>query len=119
HDLGAALHALEQRTIGDAGRGENAVALGHFLETVDAIEIVDSPAPGASNLVVVAEQQAALHLAANAAQRGRRQDALGRTAGADVDVDPGFGVRGGNHAGDVAVGDELDPATERPQLGDD
>ena len=43
-------------------------------------------------LVVVAEQQPALHLAADAAQRRRRQHALGRAADAHIDVDAGVRV---------------------------
>ena len=74
---------------------------------------------GAGALVVVAEQQAALHLAADAAQRCGGEHALGRAAGANVDVDAGFGVGDGDDAGDVAVGDQLDGAAKRAQLGDD
>ena len=63
--------------------------------------------------------QAALHLAADAAQRGGRQHALGRAADAEVDVDAGFlGVGGPDDAGDVAVGDELDAGTGLAHGGD-
>ena len=65
---------------------------------VDAVEIVDAPAARAAALVVVAEQQPALNLAADAAQRRRRQHAFGRAARAHVDVDAGVGVGGGDHA---------------------
>src|SRR6185369_17810272 len=74
----AALHTLEQRAVGDAGGGEDDVALGEVLELVDAAQILDAPAGGAAALVVVAEQEAALELAADAAQRGGGEHALRR-----------------------------------------
>ena len=40
----AALDPLEQRAVGDSGRGEDAVALGQVLERVDAVEVLDPPA---------------------------------------------------------------------------
>ena len=59
-------------------------------------------------LVVVAEHQPRLELAADAAQRRRRQHAFGRAALADIDVDAGrLGIGRGDHARDVAVGDQL------------
>ena len=66
----ATLDALEQRPVGDAGRGENAVAARQVLEAVDAVQILDAPAVGPGALVVVAEQQAPLDLPADAAERG-------------------------------------------------
>ena len=114
----AALDALEQRAVGNPGRGEDAVALGHVLEEIDAVEVLDPPAPRAPALVVVAEQQAALDLPADTGQRGGREHALGRAARSHVNVDRGLGIGGGDDPGDVAVGDQHDPATDRAQLGD-
>ena len=110
---------VEQRAVGDPGGGENAVAVGHVLERVDALEVVDPPAAGAGDLVVVAEQQPALDLPADAAQRGRGEHAFGRSAGAHVDVDAGSGSVVVDDPGDVAVGDQLDSAAEAAQLGDE
>ena len=73
---------------------------------------------GAAALVVVAEQQPALELAADAAQRRGREHALGRAARAHIDVDRRVRIGDRDHAGDVAVGDQLDAAAERAQLGD-
>ena len=87
HAVLAALDPAEQRAVGDPGGGEDAVAAGHVLERVDAVEVLDPPAPRAAALVVVAEQQAALDLPADAAQRGGGEHAFGRAARADVDVD--------------------------------
>ena len=69
-------------------------------------------------LVVVAEQQPALELAADAAQRRRREHALGRAARAHIDVDRRVGIGDRDHPGDVAVGDQHDAAAEAAQLGD-
>ena len=48
------MHALQQRAVGDSGRGEDAVALGEIVERVDAVEVVDAPAPRAADLVLYA-----------------------------------------------------------------
>jgi hypothetical protein len=45
---------------------------------------------GALALFRRVEDQAALHLAADAAQRARRQHAFGRAADAEIDVDAGL-----------------------------
>src|SRR5690606_36059339 len=67
-----ALDPVEQRAAGDAGRGEDAVAPSQSLEQVDAVEILAAPLARAGARVVVAEQQPAVELPADAAQRGRR-----------------------------------------------
>src|SRR5688500_6573365 len=41
------LDALQERAVGDPGRGEDAVALGELGEVVLAVEVGDPPAPGA------------------------------------------------------------------------
>src|SRR3546814_5267593 len=69
--------------------------------------------------VVVAEEEAALELAADAAQRGGGEHAPGRAARSHIDVDIGFGVGRRDDARDVAIGDQRDAAADRTQLGDD
>ena len=71
---------------------------------------------GAGDLVLVAEQQPALELAADAAQRGRREHAFRRAARAHVDVDGRFGIGDGDDAVAV-VGRGSPSATQR--LGSD
>src|SRR5262249_22798910 len=100
---GKAAHALQHGAVGHAGGGEHDVALGELGHGVFAFEILDADAGGAAGRAVVAEQQPALHLAADAAQRGGRQYALGRAAGAEIDVDAAVRARGRDHARDVAV----------------
>ncbi len=71
------------------------------------LRIRDAHLVGALALLLGVENQPALHLAADAAQRRRRQHALGRAAGADIHVDAGIvGIGAMDHAGDVAVGDQ-------------
>src|SRR6478736_7338462 len=65
----AALDARKQRAVRDARRCENAVALRHVFEPVNPVEVLDSPTPGPAAFVVVAEQEPALDLSADAAQR--------------------------------------------------
>jgi hypothetical protein len=71
------------------------------------------------DLIVVTEQELALDLAADAAQRGRGQNAFRSAAASHVDVDPRVGVGSGDHTRDVAVGDQLDAASDLAKLGDD
>src|SRR6185369_4920319 len=76
HALLAAVDAFKQRAVSNSRGGKDAVACGHFLERIDTVEIVDAPSPGASDLVIVAKQQLALHVTSDAAERCRRKDAL-------------------------------------------
>ena len=69
-------------------------------------------------LVVAAELQHPLHVAADAAQRRRRQHALGRAADAQQHVDAGRWIGGRQRAADVAVGDEADARARLAHLGD-
>src|SRR5690606_14009132 len=73
----------------------------------------------AAALGVVPRPQPALDHAAEALERAGGDDALRRAADAEHEVDAG--VRAGRHdrAGDVAVGDELDPRAGLPDLLDD
>src|SRR5205823_7342854 len=106
------------RTVGNPGRGEHHVARGEIEQFVFAIEVGNSDAMGAGALVVVAEQQPALHLPADAAQRRRRQYAFRRPARADIHVDPGLRFGGGNDAADITVRDQSDPGPGLAYLGD-
>jgi hypothetical protein len=72
----APLDALEQRAIGDSAGGEDDVALGEVVEFVDAVEVLDAPFRRPRALVVVAEEEAALELAADAAERRRGEHAF-------------------------------------------
>src|SRR3546814_17831413 len=73
HAVAAALDAAQQRSVGDARRGEDHVAAGEILEVIDAVEILDAPFLRAQPLVVVAEEEAALELAADAARSEERR----------------------------------------------
>src|SRR5690606_40458856 len=54
----------------------------------------------------------------DAAECSRGQHAFGRAARAHVEVDRGVGIGDRDHAGDVTIGNELDAAADRAQLGD-
>ena len=88
------------------------------MQAVFAVEILDAPFGGAGAFVVVAEHQPRLHLAADAAQRRRRQHAFGRAALADINVDAGGGIGGCDHARHIAVGDQLHRRAGLADLGD-
>ena len=79
----------QHRAVGDAGRGEQAVAAHHVLHLVVLARIGDAHLGGALALLLGVEHQPALHLAADAAQRRRRQHAFRRAADAEIDVDAG------------------------------
>src|ERR1019366_2813296 len=65
-DILAELDAREQRTGGNPGRGEQAVALRHVLDAVDEAWIGDAHLAGALTSLLGIENQPALHLAADA-----------------------------------------------------
>jgi hypothetical protein len=115
---GAVADAVHELAVGDAGRDEEAVVGRHeVVGRQDAIQIV----PGVDRalaLVVIDGPQLALDDAADGLDRARRDDALGRAADADEQVDPGVGTRCGDAAGDVAVDDELDAGTRGADLVD-
>ena len=75
--------AGEQVAVGDAGRGEQDVAARHLAHVVFAVEVGDAHAARALALLVGIDDQAALHLAADAAERRRGEHALGRAADAE------------------------------------
>eukprot|EP01136_Pigoraptor_vietnamica_P043675 Opistho-1_new@19395 len=104
--------AVEEVAVGDAGGGEEDVTGGHLRQVVLLVRLGDAHAFGAGALLLGVEDQPALHLAADAAQRRRGEHALGSTADADVNVDAGlFRVGGVDDAGDVAVADQADRRT--------
>src|SRR3546814_5807231 len=80
------------------------LAAGEILEVIDAVDILDAPFLRAQPFVVVAEEEAALELAADAAQRGGGEHALGRAARSHIDVDIGFGVGRREDDRDVEIG---------------
>ena len=82
------------------------------------VEVGDAPFARAGAFVVVAEQQPALELATDAAQRGAGEDAFRCAARAHVDVDGRVGIGGGDDAGDVAVTDQHHADAKAAQLGD-
>ncbi len=89
------------------------------LSRVLAVDVGDAERCARARVVVLQRHQPALHLAADAAQRRRRQHAFGRAAGADIDVDAGFlRCHRVDDAGDVAVADQPDRGAGRPHLGD-
>src|SRR3984957_6281909 len=65
----ARLDARESRSIGHACCREQAVALRHVLDAIDEARIGDADLAGAFALFLAVENQSALHLAADAAQR--------------------------------------------------
>ena len=118
---GAVAHALHQLAVGDAGGDEEAVVAGdqvvggEHVVRVEVVAGVERPLP----LVVVLGPQPALDDAVEALHRAGGDDALGRAADAEQQVDAGAGAGGHDRAGDVAVGDELDPGAGRPDLVDE
>src|SRR5262249_40636193 len=116
---GKSAHALEHGAAGDAGGGEHDIAVGKVEKPVFAAEIADAAALGALAFVVVAEDEAALHEAADAAKRRGGEHALGRTARAHVNVDAAVGTRGGDDAAHIAVGDEHNARSRLAYPGDE
>src|SRR5262249_45654400 len=85
----AEAHALEHRARGDAGRREHAIALHHLLDRVLLARIADPHLVGARALLLGVEDEASLHLAADAGERRRGEHAFRRTTDTEIDVDAG------------------------------
>ncbi len=124
HGLGAgatreAPHPLEHGAVGDAGGREHDLAAGEVVQAILAVEIGDAPALAAGAFGLVAEHQPALELAADAAQRRRRQHPFRRAADAHVDVDAAVRAAGRDHARNVAVADQHDARAGLARFDDD
>ncbi|CEG08157.1 hypothetical protein BN961_01571 [Afipia felis] len=116
----AELDAGQQRAVCHAGCSKQAVALHHVLNAIDHAGILDPHLGSALALLVGIEDQATLHLAADAAQRRRSQHAFRRATGADVNIDAGvLRIGSVDHTGVVAVGDEAHRGTGRTHGVDD
>ena len=115
-------HSGEKIAVGDAGGREQHVALRHFFHPVDLVGIGNAHLGSTGDLLGRIELQPALHLAADAAQCGCGQNALGRATDTQIEVDACF-VRIGrmNYAGNVAIADQANgsarPADFLDQLG--
>jgi hypothetical protein len=112
----AVAHAAQQLAVGDAGRDEEHVVAGdevvggeHAVEVVPGVE-------RALALLVVRGQSRPWIDAAEALHGAGRDDALGRAADAEQQVDAGALAGRHDRAGDVAVGDELDAGAGRADL---
>ena len=109
----------QERAVGHAGRREQHVAGRQIVHIVDPVGIGDVHAAGAVALFMGVEDQLALHLPADAAQRRGRQHAFGRAARAEIDIDAGIlGIDRMDHPGNVAVADQLDRDAGDAQLLD-
>ena len=101
--------ALEQRASGDAGRRKDDIAAHHIGDGVDVIGVFDAHLSGAVFFFFAVEDEAALHLASDAAQSGGGEHTLRRATDAHIDVNAGACALGGmDDAGDIAIGDEID-----------
>src|SRR6202048_5596017 len=96
-----------QCAVSDPGRREQTIAFYHVGDLIFFSWVADAHLGGTTALFFAVENETALHLAANAAQCGRRQNTFGSTRGSHVNVDSGIGRIGGmNDPGDITVGDE-------------
>src|SRR6185369_13532681 len=106
---------LEQVAGRHARRREDEVlARGEVLGVVDAVLVAVTHPRTALTLVVAAVPEPGLDLAAEAAQRGRGDHALGRAADAHHRVDAGARDRRRDRRRQVAIADQLDPSAGSP-----
>src|ERR1700728_475494 len=80
-------YPAQHAAVGDTGRGEQAIAPHHILDPVCLARVLDAHFGDAFALFVGIDDQPGLHLAADAFERRRRQNAFRRTADAEIDVD--------------------------------
>src|SRR6202042_1899772 len=103
----AELDAVEHTAVGDAGRSEQTVAAHHILDLISPARILDAHLGDPLTFFIGIDREAALHLAADAAQCGRCQNPLRRAAAAEENIDAGlFRLSGVDGGGYVAVGDQ-------------
>src|SRR6185436_12554865 len=79
-------HTFEHRAARDTGRRKDDIAGGQILQQIFAAQIANAELLRALPLVVVAEHETRLQLAADTAERGGGEHAFGRPALPDIDV---------------------------------
>src|SRR5690606_27188245 len=108
-EVAAEVHTFEDRAAGHAGRREDHVTRSHLLHGEFPVDVGNAHLGRALDLFAVRGLEAALHLAADAAQCRRRQNALRRTARAEIDVDARLlRIRAPDDARNVAIRNEAD-----------
>ena len=112
------LHAAQQLAVGDAGGDEEDVTAHEVVDVQHAVEVVPG-VEGLLPLVVVLRPELALQRTAHALERAGGDDPLRRATDAQEQVDAGALPGGGDRAGDVAVGDELDAGAGLADLVDE
>src|SRR3954465_9022556 len=105
----AVAHAVEQLAVGQAGRDEEDVVAADQLLGAQHLAEVVAGVDGPAALGVVLRPQLPLDDAAETLHGAGGDDALGRSADAEQEIDAGAVPSGHNGAGYVAVADELDP----------
>src|SRR5436309_5285197 len=108
---GAALHVAHAGQVvarRDPGGGEHHGPRGELVESVLPPEVEEAEGTGLRRLLLVARLEPRLHLATQADQRRRGEDALRGPADAHQDVDAGFHLGGRQCRRDVAAADQLD-----------
>ncbi len=90
-----------------------------LFERITIEWVTDADPLGAAFLVVVAEDQATLHLAADAAQGGGGEHPFRCAAGAEIEVDAAIRPGGRDHPRDVAIADQHDARPGLAHLGDE
>ena len=92
----------------------------HVAHGVFAAKIVDAGGARAGAMLLVGDDETALHLPADAGKRRRGKHAFRRAANAHIDVDAGFQRLGHvDHAGNVAVADQLERGARGAHLLDE
>ena len=123
HGAGAAakvLDASHHGRIGNGRRREDAVvAFDQVVEGHDAVDVINAHFPAALPFFVGIGNEAGLHIAAQAFQGRRSQDAFRSAADAHEDVDAGPFDTGVDSRRDVTVRDELDTGAGTAAFVDD
>ena len=113
------LHTAQHGSIRHASGTEHRVPGGQFIQRVGATEIGNACFLGAFAFVIIAEHEASKHLATDALQGCRCEHAFRGAALANIEIDAGVRVRGGDHASHVTIRDQGNPGANRTQALDD
>ena len=106
--VGEVAHAAHQLAVRDAGRGDDHLLRGEIVDREDPVEVVDPVRVRVVDLGPARRPELRLKLAAEAAERGRREHCLPRAADPDREVVVRAADGGGDRGEHVAVLDQLD-----------
>src|SRR2546423_4599266 len=117
--IGEVADAAEELAVRDPGRGDDHLLRREIVDREHTLDVVDPVRARVLDLGTPRRPELSLQLAAEAAQRSRREYRLARPADPDREVVVRAADRGGDRREHVTVLNQLDPRAGRPDLLDE